>query len=403
MRQLLNLSVLLATIVIANVCIAHDPAVAPQPGDVARRITFPDTEHYQTQVLDPHTHSSFSDGHVWPSIRVAEALRDGLNALAITEHLEWQPHLPDIPHPDRSRAYAIALEAVEGYPMMVIPGTEITRGTEHGHINALFITDANTLMRQFEPDDPADVDGYYGAMHEFPVQQAVDVAVEQGAFLFWNHPWYGESFHDSIPVATPFHRANARSGKLHGIEVVNGDHYSQQAFQIALDLDLTLMGSSDIHELIDWEYQPHTGGHRPVTLVLAEDDTPAALQRALMAGRTLVWFKNTLLARKPEMKELLEASVVITSASYADENNLLDITITNRSDVDFEMENASDYSFSRNTDLLSLPQHSDTQLTLKTPKRLQTLELPLIVRNALVAPKRSAKLTLSAKVSTLVD
>ena len=29
-----------------------------------------------------HTHSVFSDGHVWPRIRVAEAIRDGLDAMA---------------------------------------------------------------------------------------------------------------------------------------------------------------------------------------------------------------------------------------------------------------------------------------------------------------------------------
>ena len=62
-------------------------------------------------MLDLHTHSVFSDGHVWATIRVSEALRDGLDGLAITEHLEFQPHLADIPHPDRNRAYEEALFA----------------------------------------------------------------------------------------------------------------------------------------------------------------------------------------------------------------------------------------------------------------------------------------------------
>ena len=35
---------------------------------------------------------------------------DGLDALAITEHLEWQPHLADIPHPDRNRAFEAAAD-----------------------------------------------------------------------------------------------------------------------------------------------------------------------------------------------------------------------------------------------------------------------------------------------------
>ncbi|MEM9885126.1 MAG: hypothetical protein AAF849_04475 [Bacteroidota bacterium] len=38
---------------------------------------------------------------------------------------------------------------------------------------------------------------------------------------------------------------------LHGIEVANDVTYSQEALQIALDHDLTIMGTSDIHDLVD--------------------------------------------------------------------------------------------------------------------------------------------------------
>jgi hypothetical protein len=403
MRKLCSVFMLAALLPLAGASSAHDEAVLPADIDPDRRISFPDTAQYQTLVLDPHTHSTFSDGHVWPRIRVEEALRDGLDAIAITEHLEWQPHLADIPHLDRNRAFQIAEEAAVEQAIMVIPGTEITRSTEAGHINALFITDANALLQQYVPEDPSDSVGYYRAMHAFPAQQAVDAAAGQGAFLFWNHPWWSDDFPDSIPVVTPFHRDNARSGKLKGIEIANGDYYSEQAFQMALDLDLTLIGASDIHELIDWEYRPHEGGHRPVTLVLAEESTPKSLQQALEAGRTLVWFKNTLLARAPEMQQMLAASLEITSATYKDESNLLDLVISNRSDVDFQMENTSAHTFSRNTDLLLLKQHADTLITVKTPQRLQRIELPMRVRNALVAPKQNAELTLSAKVTTLIE
>jgi hypothetical protein len=154
--------------------------------------------------------------------------------------------------------------------------------------------------------------------------------------------------------------------------------------------------------LIDWDYRPHEGGHRPVTLVLAQKRTAESLQQALIAGRTLVWFKNTLLARAPEMQQVLEASLAITRASYKDESNLLELVISNRSDVDFQVENTGDYTFSRNTDLLLLKQHADTRITVKTPQRLQTIELPLRVRNALVAPKQSAELILSSEVTTVI-
>ena len=87
-----------------------------------RTIVFPDIEGGKTLVADLHMHSVFSDGHVWPKTRVEEALRDGLDAIAITEHLEWQPHLIDLPHTDRNRAHAIAAAAAEGRDLMVIQG-----------------------------------------------------------------------------------------------------------------------------------------------------------------------------------------------------------------------------------------------------------------------------------------
>ena len=65
---------------------AHGPASKGDGG--GRAIEFPDTGEYRTLVVDLHTHSVFSDGHVWPSIRVGEAIRDGLDAIAVTEHLE---------------------------------------------------------------------------------------------------------------------------------------------------------------------------------------------------------------------------------------------------------------------------------------------------------------------------
>lgn len=43
--------------------------LAPQPpADEDRKIVFPDVEGYLTLVFDPHTHSVFSDGHVWPNL-----------------------------------------------------------------------------------------------------------------------------------------------------------------------------------------------------------------------------------------------------------------------------------------------------------------------------------------------
>ena len=102
-----------------------------------RTMSFPDTKEYLTISTDLHTHSVFSDGHVWPNIRVAEAQKDNIDVLAITEHLEYQPHIMHIPHENRNAAYIEAKRAASGTDLIVINGSEITREMPPGHINAI--------------------------------------------------------------------------------------------------------------------------------------------------------------------------------------------------------------------------------------------------------------------------
>ena len=75
--------------------------------------------------------------------------------------------------------------------LLIIPGSEITRDMPAGHINAIFINDANKLIRvENPPNDHSDVGGFYAAAKQWPAQDAVEEAVKQGAFLFWNHPYW---------------------------------------------------------------------------------------------------------------------------------------------------------------------------------------------------------------------
>ena len=104
-----------------------------------------------------------------------------------------------------------------------------------------------------------------------------------------------------MSVCATFHTKNAKNGMLHGIEVANTHSYSEGAFQAALDFNLALIGTSDVHDLIDWDYEPHNGGHRPVTLVFAEEKTTESIKEALFARRTVVWFKNMLIGRQADL------------------------------------------------------------------------------------------------------
>lgn len=364
-----------------------------------RAIEFPDTARYLTLTLDPHTHSVFSDGHVWPYIRVGEALRDDLDAYAVTEHLEYQPHLADIPHPDRNRAWRESRAAAEGSDLIVIPGSEITRRLPAGHINALFLEDANALLRIPEGLPPGDSQAFYDAAREWPNESVLRAANDQDAFVFLNHVYWTAQRPNGIAELTDFHLEMIEAGFVHGIEVANGDTYSEESFAIALEHDLTIIGTSDIHNLIDWDYEPHAGGHRPVTLVFAEERSEAGIKAALEARRTVAWYRNLLIGREAHLVPLLEASILVSGARYLPRTQLLELSLTNVSDARFLLENESEWTLTGSGDLFELPPHSTIRIELRTGDALTRFELPLSVENALVEPGEEASIVLSGLVA----
>lgn len=54
-----------------------------------------------------HTHTVFSDGLVRPTVRIDEAYREGLDVIAITEHIEYRPHEEDV-KANHNRSYEVA-------------------------------------------------------------------------------------------------------------------------------------------------------------------------------------------------------------------------------------------------------------------------------------------------------
>lgn len=379
--------VLLLVCSYAHTVSAHGKAAAAESSE--RMIQFPDVDGYVTLVADLHTHSVFSDGHVWPKIRVEEALRDGLDALAITEHLEYQPHRADIPHPDRNRSFQEASAAAEGSGLIVIAGSEITREQPTGHINAVFLQDANALFKPLEnaPDDAVE---YYKAAQEWPSLNAIDAANEQGAFLFINHPYWTAQKPNGIAELSKLQSKAVKAGKLHGVEVANGQDYSEEAFAFGLKNDLTLIGVSDIHDLVDWDYEPHNGGHRPVTLILAKERSAEAAKEALFAKRTVVWFRNLLIGRSSEVTALLNASLKVSGAKYQKDTEVVEVLIDNNSDASFALNNKSGYSFMHYGDRIVVPPHAQFALVVKPGKKVPQFSLTFDVENALVAPKTPA-------------
>ncbi|MEZ4809389.1 MAG: Sb-PDE family phosphodiesterase [Allomuricauda sp.] len=330
-------------------------------------ITFPDVPGYRTLKTDLHQHTVFSDGNVWPTIRVMEALRDNLDVISLTEHLEYQPHAADIPHPDRNRSYALALEEAKNHDLMIVHGSEITRSAPLGHSNAIFIKDANALL------------------HE-KAETVFAEAKKQGAFVFWNHPaWYPQNPNGN-PNLSDFQKERIKNGELHGIEVINMGDYAEESLALALENNLTIMGTSDIHDLIDWEYKDK-GHNRPITLVFAQEKTEAALKEALFAGRTVAVYNNLLVGKKENLNPLLKACIVVEDVSYIGNTSILQVTLKNVSSSDLVFENVMPYTFYSSSPVFTVPAEGTKTLQIKTLEKLDSLTLQLKALGAYVAPK----------------
>lgn len=325
-----------------------------------RAIEFPDIPGYVTLKCDLHMHTVFSDGNVWPSIRVQEAVRDGLDVISITDHIEYQPKQKDIPHEDRNRSYELALEAAKGTNLLVIPGTEITRMMPPGHFNAIFVKDVNTLKQR-------------------DVMEVFREAKKQGAFVFWNHPHWTSQRPDGVATLTEMHHALLEEGLFAGVEIYNDRTYSKEALAMAEKYNLTLMGNSDVHGLVDWSYKVPEGGHRPVTLVFAEEKSAEAMQKAMENRQTAVWFKNTLVGNQVFLTPMIEGSLEIIHKSKGPVPSL---QIHNHSDADFILENVSAYTLHNYAPVFILKAHETTTVMVKTLEEMETFEMKFKVLNA---------------------
>ena len=67
---------------IATLCVVF--AVGAASAYTPNKIVIPDIEGYKTLKCDFHMHTIFSDGNVWPTTRVKEAVWEGMDAIAIT-------------------------------------------------------------------------------------------------------------------------------------------------------------------------------------------------------------------------------------------------------------------------------------------------------------------------------
>ena len=260
-------------------------------------INLPDLEGFKTLKCDFHMHSVFSDGHVLPDTRVVEAWCDGLDAIALTDHVENRK-FRDFVNSDLNKSNAMAVQKGKETGILVVAGAEITRKKPLGHINALFVKDAEKLRV------PAELD-------------AIDEAVSQGAYLFWNHPGWPNDTSTLYPV----HVKLISQKKIRGVEVFNGSEMYPKALDWCDELGISYFANSDLHSVSALSYREKLS--RPMTLVFVKEPSVDGIREALFEGRTLAFFENHLAGKELLLKEFVKKSIVTTVINP--EKNLIEI------------------------------------------------------------------------------
>lgn len=313
-----------------------------------KTIDIPKVDGYQTLKCDFHMHTVFSDGLVWPTIRVEEAWSEGLDAIAITDHVEYHPHSKDVVI-NHNRAYELAEARAKECNLIFIKGTEITRRTPPGHFNGIFIGNASGYIEERKTNE-------YD-------KKALLKAADQNAFIFWNHPGWKvdkiEGSYEWIDFVDELYNEKI----LHGIEVFNGFSFHKKSLDWCIEKGLTVMGTSDIHNLISHDYKIDDDVHRTMTLVFAKDRSQASVREALEAGRTVAWSSDYLAGKEENVKALFNACVKLGESYYTktrtskngEEKTSKYYEIKNSSDLYFHLKLISGNATS---DVILLPQSS---------------------------------------------
>ncbi|MBP3548983.1 MAG: histidinol-phosphatase [Rikenellaceae bacterium] len=346
---------LFATLLIASAASAQHYYQDAKNPDITRhtlhnssqRVEFvlPEVNGYTIYKADLHTHSIYSDGDCTPEFRVREAWYDGLDVLAITEHVEYRRHEGNmikalggiLPEGTKAQNHNIinkaadergiasdlnlpvelARKTAKGYGLTIISGVEITRTPETiGHYNALFTTDNNAIYDA----DPA---------------ESMRKARAQGALIMHNHPGWRRTSLEQTEAERGFYAA----GLIDGVEVMNGSSFYPLAIDWAHEGKLFVSSNTDIHDATAETYRIN-GVRRNMTLIFAKDQSVESLREAIAARRTLAYSLGTLAGDEALLRDLFLASMQMRVVAEAS-NGVKTVALTNMSSVAYVLRYGS--------------------------------------------------------------
>ena len=325
-----------------------NPDLRYLPKQVPQRaeLILPQIKGYNIYKADLHCHTFYSDGDVSAKGRVTEAYYDGLDIIAITDHIEYRPYeqkmlratrgyhkgeLPEVKNniishkpadqdgilADLNIPYEEAKKPAERLGMLAIPGIEITRHPDKvGHFNALFIEDANTI---YNPDP----------------EQAIRNAKAQGALVMHNHPGWKRKTVDMCE----FHQKVYDEKLIDGVEGVNGGSFGPKLIYRCLERKLFVGAGTDAHSTTAYIYNGR-GYFRTCTFVLAKDLTMKSVREAFEKRRTLAYAYDNVMGAEELVRELFNNAVSI-DVVYTSSKGEKTVVLTNKCSIPLRVRRAA--------------------------------------------------------------
>lgn len=270
------------------------------PRSSARQeIILPNVNGYTPYKADLHIHSTYSDGVMkyTGKGRIYEAWRDGLDVIAVTDHMGIKNYTDkqgvETPESAKKKKGARPTQAVndavktaEGYGILVIPGVEITGSPQTlGHFNALFTTDNNTI-------------------YDYNPIQNIRNARAQGAMIMHNHPGWRQSTLEM----NEFVKSVYAEKLVDGVEIMNGAFFYPRAIETAKENKIFFAATTDIHGTTGETYR-EVGHLRNMTIIYAKDLTSEAIREGLESRRTLAYSFGVLAGEEKLLRDFFEASI----------------------------------------------------------------------------------------------
>src|SRR5262249_6198326 len=161
---------------------------------------------------------------------------------------------------------------------------------------------------------------------------------------------------------------------------------SDEALKIALDNNLTILGTSDIHGLIDWDYDLAAGQQRTATLVLTASETADGVEAALKERQTVAVYNDSLIGRPAQVEAVVRGSLKLDVGQAMPRTTVVGVSLINSSPIDYTLENVGN-GFYDEARVFTVKAGSTFTLFVPNSPDAANLGLNLRVLNTYIAPK----------------